>query len=87
LARKVVSEVEHPRAGMIKLLSPAINYNGKKMEVGSRRALSVCRRTRLKDDSQIRKPPPVLGQHTVEILRELGYTDEEMRRLHGSSVI
>lgn len=31
--RGVVVEVEHPRAGKIKLLAPAVVYNGRKMEV------------------------------------------------------
>jgi succinate---hydroxymethylglutarate CoA-transferase len=31
--REVVREVEHPRAGKIKVLAPAVTYSGKKMEV------------------------------------------------------
>jgi len=33
VARGVVVEVEHPRSGKIKLLAPAVTYNGKKMPV------------------------------------------------------
>jgi formyl-CoA transferase len=35
----------------------------------------------------IRLAPPTLGQHTDEVLRELGRSDDEIRRLHESSVI
>lgn len=33
IARKVVVEVEHARAGKIKLVAPAVSYNGQKMKV------------------------------------------------------
>lgn len=33
IARGVVVEVEHPRAGKVKLVAPAVTYNGKKMPV------------------------------------------------------
>jgi crotonobetainyl-CoA:carnitine CoA-transferase CaiB-like acyl-CoA transferase len=36
---------------------------------------------------EIRKPPPLLGQHTDEVLRELGYTDAEIERLHKTEVV
>lgn len=32
-ARQVMVEVDHPRAGKIKLVGPPVTYNGKKMEV------------------------------------------------------
>ncbi|OSD07309.1 CAIB/BAIF family enzyme [Trametes coccinea BRFM310] len=32
-AREMVTEVEHPRAGKIKLVSPAVTYNGKRMPI------------------------------------------------------
>jgi crotonobetainyl-CoA:carnitine CoA-transferase CaiB-like acyl-CoA transferase len=34
----------------------------------------------------IRRPPPRLGEHSVEILREIGYDDEAIGRLVASGV-
>jgi succinate--hydroxymethylglutarate CoA-transferase len=36
VARGVTCEVDHPRAGKIKLLSPAVSYNNQKMKVRER---------------------------------------------------
>jgi len=33
MARGIVVEIEHPRAGRIKLVAPAVSYNGKRMPV------------------------------------------------------
>ncbi|PIL22451.1 hypothetical protein GSI_15139 [Ganoderma sinense ZZ0214-1] len=32
-ARQMISDVEHPRAGKVKLVSPAVTYNGKRMPI------------------------------------------------------
>jgi formyl-CoA transferase len=37
--------------------------------------------------AQIRSAGPLLGQHTHEVMSELGYSQEEIRRLHGAGVI
>ncbi|MFQ6081374.1 MAG: CaiB/BaiF CoA transferase family protein [Candidatus Bathyarchaeia archaeon] len=36
---------------------------------------------------KIISPPPLLGQHTEEILRELGYSDEDIRKLREEGAI
>jgi crotonobetainyl-CoA:carnitine CoA-transferase CaiB-like acyl-CoA transferase len=35
----------------------------------------------------IRRPPPLLGQHTEEVLTELGYTGEQVAELLNNKVI
>ncbi|GEM10237.1 hypothetical protein Rt10032_c10g4254 [Rhodotorula toruloides] len=65
--RDLVREIDHPRAGKIKLVAPAVQYNGKRME--------------------FTRPPPVLRQHTVEVLRELGYSDEKMATLQQKGIV
>ena len=37
--------------------------------------------------ASIRRPAPMLGQHTAEVLRELGYTQEEIERLAKSGAV
>lgn len=35
-------------------------------------------------DTELRRPAPALGEHTGEVLAEIGYSDEEIRRLSPS---
>ncbi|KAH8825024.1 CoA-transferase family III domain-containing protein [Flagelloscypha sp. PMI_526] len=35
----------------------------------------------------VRRPPPYLGQHTAEVLSELGYTSEEIKDLRAKKVV
>jgi len=67
LARELVVEVDHPRAGPIKLVGPAVKYNDHRMKVT--------------------RPPPYLGEHTREVMLELGYTDEAVNGLMLERVI
>ncbi|VDB85577.1 unnamed protein product [Peniophora sp. CBMAI 1063] len=67
LARGAVVEVDHPRAGPIKMVAPAVSYNGKKMPVT--------------------RPPPWLGQHTDEVLTELGYSEGDIVSLRAAKVV
>jgi crotonobetainyl-CoA:carnitine CoA-transferase CaiB-like acyl-CoA transferase len=38
-------------------------------------------------DTSIRNPAPMLGQHTDELLAELGYSDDEITELHTNRVV
>ncbi|HET7182006.1 MAG TPA: CoA transferase, partial [Candidatus Limnocylindrales bacterium] len=37
--------------------------------------------------ASVRTPPPLLGEHTDEILGELGYSATEIRSLHDSGIV
>jgi crotonobetainyl-CoA:carnitine CoA-transferase CaiB-like acyl-CoA transferase len=39
------------------------------------------------DARRIRRPPPELGEHTDEVLSEMGYSDEEVSRLRREGVV
>jgi formyl-CoA transferase len=67
LADEMVVELEHPRAGRIKLLGNPMKFLGTPVE--------------------FRLPPPLLGQHTREVLKEAGYTDAEVDRLRAGGAI
>ncbi|PWN38339.1 CAIB BAIF family enzyme [Meira miltonrushii] len=67
VGRDVVCEVDHPRAGKIKINSPAVRYGEGKM--------------------QVLRPPPVLGQHTEEVLGELGYDESKIDQLREQGAI
>jgi crotonobetainyl-CoA:carnitine CoA-transferase CaiB-like acyl-CoA transferase len=36
---------------------------------------------------EIRRMPPVLGEHTEEVLRELGYSQREIRELEDTGIV
>jgi formyl-CoA transferase/CoA:oxalate CoA-transferase len=66
-ARDMVVELEHPVAGMLKMLGTPLKLSAQ--------------------PASIRRPPPVLGQHTDEILAEAGYSAGRIAELRAAGVI
>jgi crotonobetainyl-CoA:carnitine CoA-transferase CaiB-like acyl-CoA transferase len=60
-------EVDHPRAGRVRLLAHPIRYNG--------------------EPPPLRRRPPLLGEDTDEVLRELGYEDDEIQLLRADGAV
>ena len=40
-----------------------------------------------KGDPEVSSPPPQLGQHTTEVLREIGFADAEIERLKSVGAV
>ncbi|KAG0244457.1 hypothetical protein BGW41_007749 [Actinomortierella wolfii] len=68
VARQMVQEVDHPKAGKIKLVGIPVKYSDSKPSV--------------------RLPPPMLGQHTHEVLRQLlKYDETKLKSLAAAGAI
>ncbi len=67
LHREMVKELDHPKAGKIKVTGIPIKLSDTPGEVET--------------------APPVLGQHTQEVLTELGYSDKDLEKLKQEKVI
>jgi crotonobetainyl-CoA:carnitine CoA-transferase CaiB-like acyl-CoA transferase len=66
-AREMVTEIEHPVAGTVRMLGSPIKLSAQ--------------------PAAIRRPPPVLGQHTAEILAEAGYSAADISELRDAGVV
>jgi len=67
LHREMVKELDHPKAGKVKVTGIPIKLSDTPGEVET--------------------APPVLGQHTQEVLTELGYSDQDLEKLKQENVI
>lgn len=66
-ARGLVQELEHPEAGRIRVVGPAVKLS--------------------ETPARIARTPPLYGQHTAEVLGELGYTPVEIQALAADGVV
>ena len=67
LARAMVVETNHPRAGVVKTLGLPVKFSDTPGGVG--------------------RAAPVFGQHTREVLGEVGFTDAEIEGLIGNGAV
>ena len=72
-AREMVVEVEHPVAGTLKMLGSPLKLSAQPPPTSPA--------------PYIRRPPPVLGEHTDEILAEAGYTAAQVAELREAGVV
>ncbi len=70
---------------------PQVEHNGMIMEIDHPKAgkfKTVGVPVRLSDTPPgLHRPPPLLGQHTDEVLRELGYTHAQVKKLRETKVV
>jgi crotonobetainyl-CoA:carnitine CoA-transferase CaiB-like acyl-CoA transferase len=66
-ARGMVQEMEHPEAGRVRVVGPAVKLS--------------------ETPARLQRPSPRLGEHTAEVLREIGYRDAEIQALAAGGVV
>jgi crotonobetainyl-CoA:carnitine CoA-transferase CaiB-like acyl-CoA transferase len=71
LSSGMIAEYEHPTYGLLRVVGNQIRFSGDSKAAAPLSAL----------------PPPLLGQHTREILGEIGYSASEIERLENSGVV
>jgi crotonobetainyl-CoA:carnitine CoA-transferase CaiB-like acyl-CoA transferase len=67
LHRKMLVEIQHPKAGRIKQIGVPIKFS--------------------ETPGEVRTPAPEIGEHTEQILKGLGYTQESIERWRKEGVI
>lgn len=67
LYRQMVREIQHPRAGTVKVVGAPIKMSD--------------------SPDSIRTAPPMLGEHTNQILNSMGYTDSQIAELRKEGVL
>jgi len=67
LHRKMVTEIQHKTAGVVKILGTPVKLS--------------------ETPGGPPRPPPMLGEHTEEILRSLGYSTAKIDELRGRNIV
>lgn len=67
LYREMIREIQHPKAGRVKVAGPAIRMS--------------------MTNPRLSRYPPMLGEHTSELLRELGYSASKVREMKAAGII